>query len=84
MELPPKNDFLIGPQLSFPINCLSLLPLVGGLEGRLKCLRTLNRVGFEKSKPTDRVTDFEKGLCLLLRGGEVGNYFLVLWSTVTC
>jgi hypothetical protein len=27
-------------------------PLVGGLEGRSKHLRTLIKVGFEKSKPT--------------------------------
>lgn len=29
------------------------LSLVGGLEGRLKCLRTLDKVGFEKSKPSE-------------------------------
>jgi hypothetical protein len=28
--------------------------LVGGLKVRLKHLRTLNKVGFEKSRPTDR------------------------------
>jgi hypothetical protein len=37
----------------YPINLSFLLPLVGGgLEGRLKHLRTLIKVGFEKSKPT--------------------------------
>jgi hypothetical protein len=30
---------------------LSLLTLVGGLDGRLKSLRILNKIGFEKSKP---------------------------------
>lgn len=36
----------------FPINLHSPLPLVSGLEGTLKCLRMLNKVDFEKSKPT--------------------------------
>jgi hypothetical protein len=36
-----------------PVNLSFLLPLVvGGLEGRLQHLRTLIKVGFEKSKPT--------------------------------
>ena len=30
----PKNYYKIGPQPPFPINLLSLLPLVSGLEGR--------------------------------------------------
>jgi hypothetical protein len=39
--------------ISFPINHLSPLPLVGGIEERLKCLRALNKVGFEKKpEPT--------------------------------
>ena len=47
--------------LSFP------LPLVGsGLEGRLKCLKTLTKVGFEKYKPTPRQ---------LIEG----RVYLVLW-----
>jgi hypothetical protein len=46
----PRNYFQTGPQHPFPINLLFFLPLVGGLEGRLKTLRTLNKVGFEKSK----------------------------------
>jgi hypothetical protein len=34
-------------------NLLYSLPLVdGGLEGRIKCIRTHIKVGFEKSKPT--------------------------------
>lgn len=37
----------------FPINLLSLLPLVGELKGRLRYLRTLIKVGFGKSKPTN-------------------------------
>ena len=38
-----------GAQPHCTINHLSLLPVVSGLEGRLKHLRTLNKVGFEKS-----------------------------------
>jgi hypothetical protein len=33
-----------------PINSFPL-PMFSGLEERLKCLRTLNKAGFEKSKP---------------------------------
>jgi hypothetical protein len=51
----PKNYFFYtGPQPPFPINLLSL---VGDLEGRLKHLRTLIKVGFEKSMPTHRLQD---------------------------
>ena len=49
LELSPRNYFQTGPQHPFPINLLFFLPLVGGLEGRLKTLRTLNKVGFEKT-----------------------------------
>lgn len=35
---------------SFPINLSLSLPIVGGLEGGLKHLRTLTKVGFDKSK----------------------------------
>lgn len=31
------------------------LPLVGGPEGRLQCLRTLINGGFEKPKPTESI-----------------------------
>lgn len=41
------------PQPPFPINLLSFLPLVGGLEGKLKGLRSLNKAGFEKYEPAD-------------------------------
>jgi hypothetical protein len=44
----PRNSCLTGPQLPFPINFLFPLPLVYELERRLKSLRTLNKVGFEK------------------------------------
>jgi hypothetical protein len=40
------------PGSPFPTNISFPLPLAGGgLEGRLKHLRTLIKVGFEKSKP---------------------------------
>ena len=42
----PKELLLTGPHLLCSISHLSLLLLVGGLEGRLKCLRTLIKVGF--------------------------------------
>lgn len=29
----------------------------GGLEGRIKHLRTLSKVGFEQSKPTEDISD---------------------------
>jgi hypothetical protein len=45
----PKEQ---GLQLPFPINLLFTLPLVSGLEGRVKHSGTLNKVGFEKLKPT--------------------------------
>ena len=48
----PQNYFQTGPYLPCPINHLSPLPLVGGLEKMLKCFRTLIKIGFEKSKPT--------------------------------
>jgi hypothetical protein len=48
-----KEPFLEISTTLFPINLSLLLPLmVGGLEKRLKGLRTLIKVGFEKSKPT--------------------------------
>lgn len=37
----------------FPIILLFPLPLVDGLEERLKHLRTLDKVDFEKSKPSE-------------------------------
>jgi hypothetical protein len=43
----PSNYLKAGSQSPF----LFPLPLVDGLEGRLKNLRTLLKVGFEKSKP---------------------------------
>lgn len=43
--MPARDCFSIGPQPLFPNN-LSLLPLVGGVEGRLKHLRTQNKVKF--------------------------------------
>lgn len=46
----PKNYFETYKNPLFPINLSSPLPLVGGIEGRLKNLRTLNKVGFEKSE----------------------------------
>lgn len=47
----PKELLLNRSTIPFPIN-LSLQPLVDRLEGGLKCLRTLNKVGLEESKPT--------------------------------
>ena len=41
------------PPHTFPINLLSPLPLVARLERKLRCLITLNKVGLEKSKPTE-------------------------------
>ena len=49
----PKELLLNRSTNPFPINHLSLLPLVGRIEGRLKHLRILlTKVCFEKSKPT--------------------------------
>lgn len=50
LEMPPKT---ISKQVHTPVSFerfIFPLPLVGGLEGRLKPLRTLIRVCFEKSK----------------------------------
>jgi hypothetical protein len=50
----PKKCFSTVLQLLFPITLSFPLPLMGGgLEGKLKSLRTLIKVGFEKSKPTE-------------------------------
>lgn len=38
----------------FPINIIFSLPLVCGLEGRLKYVRTLNKI-VDKSKPTENL-----------------------------
>ena len=44
----PKNYSTV-PQLLFPINLLFPLPQVGGLEGRLKHSRTLNKIGMKRN-----------------------------------
>jgi hypothetical protein len=53
-----KKKKTISKQVHIPFCPLNLsfpLPLVGGgLEGRLKHLRTLTKVGFENSKPTGK------------------------------
>lgn len=35
--------------MPFPVNLISPLPLLGGLEGKLKYLSTLNKVGLKKN-----------------------------------
>ena len=47
-----------------PINHIILLPLVGGLEGKLKCLRTVIKVGFEKKKTNQKNLSLHAGLDL--------------------
>ena len=48
-----KNYFSTSPHPLCPVSLSFPLPLLGGgLEGRLKHLRTLIKVGLEKSKPT--------------------------------
>ena len=50
---PPQRTISKQVHNLFPINFSFPLPLLsGGLKGRLKHLRTLISVGFEKSKPS--------------------------------
>ena len=49
----PKELLLSRSTLLGPINHLSPLPLVAGLEGRLHHLRPLLKVGFEKCNLTE-------------------------------
>ena len=49
-----RSTTLLSYQTSFSFT------LVDGLEGRLKHVRTLNKVGFEKSKPTDDGDDHKE------------------------
>ena len=44
--------------LNRPINHLFPLPLIGGLYGRLKHLRTLIKIGFKNNKPTNKTVYF--------------------------
>lgn len=55
----------MGLQHPFPINLLFPLPLVNELEERLKYLRALNKIGFEKkSKPIELTWNLQSFLNL--------------------
>jgi hypothetical protein len=54
----------------FRSDLLSPLPLVSGLEKRLKSLRILNKVGFEKSKPT-----VGQSICLSISRSSSSSFF---------
>lgn len=56
IKITPKELFL-NSSTTPSINLLSLLPLVGGIKGRLKHLRTLTKTGFKRSESTDIPAD---------------------------
>ena len=51
LGIAPKQLLLNRSTTPLVLLTIFLPTLVGGLEGRLKHLRTLNKIGFEKSKP---------------------------------
>jgi hypothetical protein len=85
--LPPRNCFYISSQNLFPVNRYFLEPLVGRLKGRLKSLRTLNKVGFEKNLPVHRMNMARDLMCSMgaivknnvLNTGNLMNKFSVFF-----